>query len=545
MLLALLVAFVAPSLGGGGAVAQTSVFPGFENVDGLRRVESDGWVVFAEDPYTAERFPRWLSMVQVAILEFSAESSAGEGYDLVGDALVDFWWSEMTRPAWGNVVDVDLSLPGEEIASELHTLVTEVNPGEDDQFRTWATDNVGLGTVEYPYPLSLALATSGLYVILVAVMAAPDEDIDAEDLGPLPSELEPLELSTSVAFETTAQAFGSESPFYPTRDVLGDLYVLATSSSLFDYDPVLYVSPELVAERRATETAEELIAAKEDEVLRSVLSDGWMAIVDSNGDLRLERSDTGEVVQIHGVSGVRDPAWSPDGTMLAYAVESGGIMIYQGGRADVVTSASCTNPEFTPDAKTLLFTCERGSGDETSYGMVTAFDLETESLSPLVPFWGSSNEFLAFDIRASDGVMLIVDQTARSNGPQLRLYEADGTLIAQDDRFATVLPINGYGPVSAQFVGDDGILGWVCANACATHEELSGSAELYLIQSSGQAELIPITAPYPFVAVVADDRYVTTNGGFLFLRDSDGTSTSLTRGVDLAWQPVDVDITTP
>jgi len=586
MLVLVLVAGLRPQ----ASEAQTMEFPGFESVEGLLRVETGGWVAYAEDPYSSGGAVTEGVIIQVTVALFDTSDAARSGYLTFGDSLLDLWANHVYPSIPDGELDTATDDSDEDALVQAGDALVEVDPGDSDVFRVWAFDFEDIGETEYMGGMGFALTIDAVQVVLVSVMSVSES-------GEISEALDPAKIATSVVFQTSIQMTSAPVPFYPTSDVVVDLYGVTSIASVEPFDPILYVAgaaASAVTAVAATEFAMTVEARVESQAtyaagaastataeasqdtMLSAVSDGWRAIVDAGGDLWLVRPDGGDEVQLTTLGYVRSPQWSPDGTTLVFSVTprfepDPSIMIYRNGEMTMVPGTyGCQYPRFTPDSNRLLFACNAPNyfvaGD--SQGIITSVDISTMELTQEVPFTNDDGIVVGFDV-AEDGTMLLLRDYSelvdgsfgRRDVRYLSVLDKDFTFLSTgqrmqetnsktfDDRFGDLMPM------TASFAPDGQILSWVCEEMCISFGDMSSDAVLVLGGTDGTVTSIPSgTSRVPWADAISADLFLVAFSEYdrrqearefnriVLLLDGAGNSVFLSRGGEVAVQPNSAEI---
>ncbi|MBI70918.1 MAG: peptidase S9 [Gemmatimonadetes bacterium] len=120
--------------------------------------------------------------------------------------------------------------------------------------------------------------------------------------------------------------------------------------------------------------------------------DNELAIID------VENGNITKKIDVEGIGAIKSPAWSPDGTLIAFSGLKGGISDIYTWNIDTEELDQLTDdkyadlqPTWSPDQSSIAFVSDRYNGsdfDQLTYGKfgLAFLDLESEQLSTLEPF---------------------------------------------------------------------------------------------------------------------------------------------------------------
>jgi len=120
--------------------------------------------------------------------------------------------------------------------------------------------------------------------------------------------------------------------------------------------------------------------------------DNELAIID------VESGNITKKIDVEGIGAIKSPAWSPDGTFIAFSGLKGGISDIYTWNIDTEELDQLTDdkyadlqPTWSPDQSSIAFVSDRYNGsdfDQLTYGKfgLAFLDLESEQLSTLEPF---------------------------------------------------------------------------------------------------------------------------------------------------------------
>ena len=120
--------------------------------------------------------------------------------------------------------------------------------------------------------------------------------------------------------------------------------------------------------------------------------DNELAIID------VESGNITKKIDVEGIGAIKSPAWSPDGTLIAFSGLKGGISDIYTWNIDTEELDQLTDdkyadlqPTWSPDQSSIAFVSDRYNGsdfDQLTYGKfgLAFLDLESEQLSTLEPF---------------------------------------------------------------------------------------------------------------------------------------------------------------
>ena len=120
--------------------------------------------------------------------------------------------------------------------------------------------------------------------------------------------------------------------------------------------------------------------------------DNELAIID------VESGNITKKIDVEGIGAIKSPAWSPDGTLIAFSGLKGGISDIYTWNINTEELDQLTNdkyadlqPTWSPDQSSIAFVSDRYNGsdfDQLTYGKfgLAFLDLESEQLSTLEPF---------------------------------------------------------------------------------------------------------------------------------------------------------------
>lgn len=225
----------------------------------------------------------------------------------------------------------------------------------------------------------------------------------------------------------------------------------------------------------------------------------WIAFVGEDDNIWLMQPDGSQQVQVttdggagSGLSRYDSPAWSHDGSMLAFSQRtndgaSGGIWLLRDGYLTQVpnTGVPCHAPAFSADDQRLLFNCPQSIsvGDPVPAdlatnplrGYLTSSLLDGSDQRIEVPYtiddsgvkWTSESKSGYYvsrvDIRPSDGMIMVSYTGFHQAGVQW--FAANGTLTNS----FTMMNVDSQqlGPYDARFTPDgNAIIGIVCMSDC-------------------------------------------------------------------------------
>lgn len=365
--------------------------------------------------------------------------------------------------------------------------------------------------------------------------------------------------------------------------------IFSVPQAVYDGLYLYVVNARATASTTAAEPPQTLPAAPSGDAAPLTAPAGNLAYAGLDGNIWIARLDGTDPQQITtdgeqyegSVYGTYiSPAWSHDGTMLAFSggdPETGaqGIWLLRDGMLSLLPNTMpCGSPVFSAKDDRILYSCaitdmwEQDQPDDLTtnplHGVVSSSALDgtgqrvdiayTTDKSGVPWIFGTGFNYTRIaDVRVSDGAMLVTVAGHRWAG--LRLFAADGTMLAT---FEPLNDIKGsYGPHDARFTpdGTQVVASW-CASGCGRGE--SGPSTEGVVQFDLDGEIsaqwfAPVSnrvstglSVSPGGALAAYSFSTTSSGtSTIMLIDDQGASTEIAQGTLPAWQPVTVAIALP
>jgi hypothetical protein len=305
--------------------------------------------------------------------------------------------------------------------------------------------------------------------------------------------------------------------------------------------------------------------------------DGLIAYVGSDNTIWVMNADGTNARQVttgvESTSPAVRPAWSHDGTMLAFSNYGNGVgsgdgiwVVRDGALSRLPNTERCTGPAFSADDTRILYGCANGEHREEQPG-----DLETNPARAFVsssaldgsdqrveipyrtdgkmPAWDNSSfrgSPTQVDVSAVTGEILVVASGLHYKGAFR--FGSDGALIST----IAMKGDGNLGPWVARFMPDgQSVLVTTCSSGCfpgAANAPVHNVLQLDLEGNEIREWPVPSSSFSAGVSPSPDGRMaVVSLGGEPAMHriDPDGNTTVLGPGADPAWQPVPAQFTLP